>query len=555
MTSPVAVRTVFPPDKIAINGKSPTGKPFRWAEDEKDTENTAGNIVISDEIPGGWKQISGVLARDPRKGYADLIPYSDMYVYIPGGRHVWEGSLDLIPDVSGEQQSINPGGVGYQSMLEDNKSVTVGFVTNELARWTAVSLERRQSWQSIGYNAEPGPSIQPSPDGISNPSIFITATGLVNKQTWNMMFDAGTGIRIYRLAFERLNINLSPALPELHEVVYAAETAQLESLETITEAKTEGLVGATIKGKRYIAFDNYYATSGGTVGIELGLRYRNLIVVGDIGATQPEHGVYPNLGFYSPQMISYLINNFTDLEADESKMDSERYIIQNAWYDTPQPAAAILKDLVKYEWMDWFVYQGKKLDYKKPGSYGKRWRTTLKESNLNETGIDGQRLWKSIVVQWTDPGSGAIFTAGPPGSRCSVTSSLLEITDPQHPAVLAKRTREDILVISVSVTSTTAVELGQRFLEESQLIDHSGSATLTGYVMDDKGVFYPVSCVKSGDYIEVTDSRGAGYRKIINKTYTHASRQSQIDLDAPATGLEELLERLNGSLVTAGVNN
>jgi hypothetical protein len=81
----------------------------------------------------------------------------------------------------------------------------------------------------------------------------------------------------------------------------------------------------------------------------------------------------------------------------------------------------------------------------------------------------------------------------------------------------------------------------------------SGSATLSGYVMNSQGYFYPVSVVKAGDYLEVTDAHDRTPRKIVSTDYTHQNRQNQLELGAPPSGLNALLERLQEQAAAAGV--
>lgn len=550
------VRTVYPSDKIAVNGKTPQGAPFRWAEDEQFADNVMTNITLSDQMPGGWKQAQVTLARDPRHGFSDLVPYSDMYAYIPGGRRVWEGSQDVIPDVSGDQQSISPTGVGYQSMLEDAGAVSIGFIDSELGKWGDPSTAKRLKFPAYFYNA--------------NGQVAVAAPSLVNGvvvpealvQSWAQIDTSPTAFDIAESDYDS-EIELGEIILDFvaalgmggawrqYVTAQPNSEAYVNVLYNFASASQTDVALAIPAGCFNIAIQTYFPEAFTGEG-KWEVLFRNIKVLGRHGL--PIQGTWPNQGFYSIQMLPYLINNFTDLFAVEAEMDNDGYLIEQAWYTPPEPASTIVKDLVKYGDNDWFVYRGKQLDYKAPGTYGKRWRSTIKDMALNETGVDGQRLWKEIVVQWQDPGSGKTLTAGPPGSGAMIINSALEVTDPQHPAVLAKRIRRDKLVISNAITVTTAVELGVRFLEEAQLVDHSGSATLTGFVMDDRGIFYPVSCVKSGDYIMAADSRSNGYRKIINKNYTHRNRQCQIDLDAPATGLEALLERLNAVLISAGVS-
>jgi hypothetical protein len=60
--------------------------------------------------------------------------------------------------------------------------------------------------------------------------------------------------------------------------------------------------------------------------------------------------------------------------------------------------------------------------------------------------------------------------------------------------------------------------------------------------------------VRAGDYIAFVDAADHAYRKIVATNYQHDNRANEIDLDAPATGLEALLERLQAALIPTGVS-
>ena len=550
--SQVAVTQQYPPTRLAILVDAPDGTPNRWAEDEARAENIASDIEFSSEIPGGRKDFSCSLARDPQKSYPDLTPYGDIRISLPGGFKVWNGFMDKTPRVSGDQQSITPTGLGYQSVLEDNQAVQIIFIDCDLTKWGDPSTKRqvelfsfyqpRAAESSIGFQQI---------DTVWGPAIITQISyeeGHPLVELW--YFGGGADIGNLRYDFD----NISGGLEGVHDItrLYGSDFGAATDIHPDhgnASAHNQSLVAAG-SGRKYASVQTFYEGAYAGAGIDK-KAYSNLKILGPHGLA--EQGIWPNIGFTAKQMIIYLIQKFgSPLTIDENYIDDDGFVITQASYNDPTPLADIAKDIMKYGLYDWFVYTDKRFEYRKPGTYGKFWKAYIESSNLNEVGEDSQRLWRSIVVQYTDV-NGNTRTVGPPGSGANVESSELEITDTSHPAVLANRTRRDTLDLKGIGTSSSALAVGKRFLEEANLLNRSGSATLVHYVMDDIGIFYPVSVVKAGDYISFINSSDSSYRKIVNSRYQHNDQTNEIDLDAPPSGLEALLERLQVGLSALGV--
>jgi hypothetical protein len=555
----IAVTKELPPDNLAIKVTAPSGYQNRWAEDEKLPENILSDIEISDEMPGGCKDMQGTLARNPQDTWGDLVPYSDLLVYQPGFEKIWHGFLDKTPDVSGDQMSISPSGIGWQSVLEDNQAVQIIFIDRDLSRWHDPSLQQRLNEIAASNVRYESPEVGGQGVGAAGPGIVFgfSTFGASQVEEGQVWYGDGTiDIDTIRFDFKNLNPTASPeGNVEWHAYPFASRAdpyvAGVSGNDMHNTTFPEQAFGNNGPGIKYIGLNIYYG--GGFAGeANASFGFLNIRVFGRHGIFTK--GTWPLEGFTSNQLLLYLINNFAQpLTTKEELLDEDGFIIPHAAYPEPTSVATIAKDVTKYGLYDWFVYFNKQFQYRKPGSYGKFWKAYVGSSNLNELGEDSQRLWRSVVVQYTDV-DGSTKSVGPPGSQANVESASLEVTDPDHPAVQANRTRRDILDLQGIGTPASAIAVGKRFLEEAALINRSGSATLSGYVMDDKGVFYPAACVKSGDWISFMDAADTSYRKIINKTYRHSERSSEIDLDAPASGLEALLERLQVGLIALGVS-
>jgi hypothetical protein len=108
----IAVRQEYPEDRLSVRIVDPaTDKSIaRWSEDEGLAENVIANLNMSGEMQGGHKEMTGSLARDPRREWPDSIPYLDVYVEGPGREPIWSGRTDKAPESDGETFLLEPAG-------------------------------------------------------------------------------------------------------------------------------------------------------------------------------------------------------------------------------------------------------------------------------------------------------------------------------------------------------------------------------------------------------------------------------------------------------------
>lgn len=555
--SRVAVGREFPPDKLACRIDAPNGAIGRWAEDEPLAENSLGAITLSDEMPGGNKDAGGVLARDPRLQFPDTEVFGKVKFYQPGVDEVWGGYLDKAPDVSGDQMSISPACVGNQKHLEGNNAIKLGIIDTDQTKWGDSSLQRRLNSTVAGYPLVVSPSQGFAEASSTAAGIIFDFTNTAGVEGRNETAEAcysGEGIDIGKLlasfkpmaggedtrwdCLQRLGVD--DVISTYVDGVDQNFTANLNQIALSSPAagyKYAFLISCWTGAGTWDAFTNVMAWLSPKVMGRHGMEPR---------------GTWPEIGFSDKQILEHAIPlHASPLEVRSENIEDSGFTIPQAWYPEGNMGDA-LKDIVKYGLLDWFVYDGLEFEYRWPGTYGRKWKAYVGESGLDELGEDSSRLWESVVVAYTDV-DGSTKTVGPAGSGATFTDERLRITDPEHPAVKAKLTRRDILDLRGLGTPETAVAVGVRFLEEANLLNRSGSATLSGYVLDEYGIMWPAAQVKSGDWISFVDASDTSYRKIVGKNYAHDSRGAQIDIDAPPSGLEALLERLQAVLTPLGI--
>lgn len=563
-TSRVAVTRELPPDQLAFRIDPPGGQSKRWAEDEPNKQDILSDMVLADEMPGGCKDSGGTLARDPRVEYGDIRAFSKAYAYQPGVEKVWEGYFDKAPEISGDNLSLSPSLVGNQKHLEGNKAIKLGFIDADLNKWGDPTLARRAYLLANNIKANAAVSV-----GFSSLDPAGTAPGIVldfnnveaPAATEIMAGEAdyyGEGIDIGEVWFDYRQITAYPEdgawdstmVGGRDDVFKTYLPASPTDYNRTAVAQIERKVVIEEDGFKYLRLRDMRNPTGAITQLKDVIAWQNIKVFGRHGLVPK--GIWPFVGFSAKQMLEYGVPNYAaPLTINPEYMEDDGYVIPQAWYPDSNMGDAV-KDITKFGLYDWFVYFDELFQHRQPGSYGRFWKAYMGPSNLQEQGLDSERLWESIVVSYTDV-DGTTRTVGPPGSGATVEDERLRITDPDHPAVRAELTRRDILDLQGIGTPETAIAVGVRFLQEASLLPRSGSATLTGYVLDNRGNMRPAAQVRSGDWISIVDASDTSYRKIVNKNYTHGSRGAEIDIDAPPSGLEALLERLQVELIPLGI--
>ena len=559
-SSRAAVTCEYPPDRVAVRIADPkTGATIaRHAEDESRVENVISGLRKTGEMPGGHKELSYSLARDPRPDYPDLAPYLDVFVEQPGGEIIWGGRIDKTSESDGERQAVDVQAVGHQAALEDRKGIVAGFLNAELNAWGEPSAQRRVDLINAGYApAAAQASVGFQDKGSAEQALVIDFTGTTASgsptpyEGAELWFD-GNGVPLGTLLFDQHGDTSTPWVK--YGGLSSDDHQGATDLSTNYSGTAESLQQAVMAtGLRLYAFLEAYYT-GTFAGTLTNLqRYSNVRVLSQLASENLAlQGEWPNVGFASGQMLRLAIPEFSYLEATEESVEDTGYVIPHAWFSDPGTLAAIVKELGKYELLDWFVMNGKLFEQRQPGSYGRKWQAYSGPSELKDSGIDGSNLYPWIKVSWQDV-SGRTLTAGPLGSGAMVEDERLEITDPDHPAIKAGIDREEILALRGISTQERAIEAGERWLEDANELTHSGEATLSGYVMDDKGVLRPVGQVQPGDWIRFPDARDTSYRKIVVPDYLHDDKKCTVTLDAPSNAIESLLERYNAALIRVGL--
>jgi len=549
----VVINREHPPSKLAVLARAKDGTPVaRWAEDESKLENVLGSLGKSGDMPGGHTELSGALPRDPTKSYPDLALFSDVELQGAGGERLWTGGIRQEPE-DGERQTIEVKAVGDKQFLEDDETVVgPGFIDGDLTKWVDPSSQRRANLLSGGVSSANVSTETGWQDaGATPPSIafqFQSFTTAVEErgEAWY----SGGGVDIGALYFDFLPSN--GASESWYDIAgFSSDdilTAfELEGSGLGTPALTEWALTAKSTGLKYAlvvtAFKNA-AYEGEAAIIHF---WRNLRVLGRHGLTF--QGVWPNVGFFAKQMIPFIVEG-SGLTTKDELLDDDEFIIPQAWFSDPATRMSKLVEVTKYGLLDWFVFNDRVLQYRKPATYGRKWRLSPGSGTPKNAGQDANRVIDGITVSWQDV-DGTTKTIGPAGSGAQYLDNRLLVTDERNAAVAAGRPRRKMLALNGVCTAELALRVGMRFLEEAANLAQSGEATISGYCQDSYGIWWPAAYVQPGDW--AADPGTQNYRKITSCNYSHDSKSASVTLGAPPQGIEALESRMNAKLIELGL--
>jgi hypothetical protein len=567
----------LPPLRHHVDAIAPNGRHYRWADDEPDAQNVPGNLRWGSTMPGGYESCDCVLPRKPGVDYADLERLTTLRIIGAGGGVFGEYRLERTPQTSGDQMAISPSAVGWQAHLDDNKGVSIVFIDRELGGWVGPNSQRRLA-QLTGLNDPVDPSSTQGDDGL--PSLKMGIEGAwARRANCEAFYFLPSGDAAGRVKFDfqaAASINIADA--NWVGDIYAATGDGYSTLTQLTPADwLNAMSGSVSADATAVPFGNrtalmirlYYATGpGGADNTAYDTFLRNLRVFGNHNLTVRGTSAGKE-GFFASDMIAFALKRWAPLlkVAPVPNPGTDAYVPAVPFSDWIQPTTfvipqakfidttvgEIVKQTTRFGLEDWAVWNDKTfyLSQRNGSPLAKRWRARIGPAKLEETGKQVDRLWESIIVQFSDV-DGSSRTVGPPGSGADVESSYLKDTDPDNPANVLGIIRRDKLAMGTS-TFDGAIEVGRRFLEEQKLIDRSGRATLVGHVEDDHGVLFPYSQVQAGDAITFVDASDTSYRRIVKADHDERSKSATVDLDAPPEGLQAVLERLAVVLVPLGL--
>lgn len=558
-----------PPLRLSVSVSTPGGLRARWGDDSANPQNVPMGMSFDTTMPGGFSRLGLTLERDPRIAYADLEELAMLTVEGPGSQPAWQGRLEKLPDVGGFERQITPEAVGYQAALEDDNSAREIYTDRELSRWEGPSTARELELLTLLIDNEE-PSVgagAPAPGETSAPSIITQITGPWARAHCSEAWYDAKGIPIGSLYYAwRRGATVEP-----DDTNWAWQTflTKGELAEGFAEAESGNLRGAGPSSGTRSAPDALrtfalaraaYSAAGGSNGVQYPLYWTVLAVYGQHGLTlHGANGLTEAKGVLASDVTAHALGKWTP-EVDftvgaQGTIQPSSFVIPQLAFLEPTTVAEIVKQATRFELQDWAVWEGPTFWMNPRGERGNKWRARVGPAQLQGTGPQVSRLWNGVVVQYTDV-AGKVRLVGPPGMagpEPGAESTLLRNTDPESP-LNQLGIRKWARLQMGTTTQAGAIQVGARFLQEQAALERSGQATLTGYVEDQAGNYWPAWEVRGGDQISFVDAADTSYRRVVGTSYDHDTKSNSIQLEQPPDSLQAVLERLSVVLLPLGVS-
>lgn len=527
---------------------APSGKPFRWSEDELEAANVPANSQHSSTAPGGHASWSATLPRKPGVDYGDMEPLSDVQILDASGDTVWNGRLTEIPKISGDQMAVTPAATGYQAALEDVQGINWLGVDPRSSEWAGPSTGRQLQILTAGVSfATEGAEAEIAADvdqGISHSFADFPGTP-IRQEAW---YKAIAPIDRVFYILSTTNVTPQPEWETRAYILnrdYAYTVVQGGTNHNGNPTTVSVFVATSDQDSRYALFVSAYSGTFSGRAPQM-LRWHNVAVFGRHGINRRPSAL-GTPGLLASDIITYNILHWANGITPRNVVQSDFVIPVSVIPDTT--VAGIITDSNKYQLWNWAVW-GKSFDYAPPGQLGRRWKARVGPSQLRETGKSLKRVRNGVIVSFTDV-DGTQKSVGPPGSTADVIDAALLDTDPLNPANMAGERIWESISMRDYGTVGSATRTGVEYLRQLRQLDRSGEAVIVGWIEDPSGRRYPHTAVEADDEVEFVDSNDPSPRLVVDAQHNRAARETQITLDAPRDAMEAIVDRMQ--IVVQGV--
>jgi hypothetical protein len=559
----LAARVLAQPvdDTLFVEPRSVDGGRSRWSGAERDAGNIAQGTKTSSSAPGGHRDASFSLTRDPRFDWPDLNLGDDVVIRgrtQPLGRNAFEGMMQQFPAQLGDGFSIGVEAVGHQDLLNEDENFRALYVKLGFAGWGEAPLARRLRNAELGRSQGKIP-LASSEEGLTwDPPVGPLAANEVTEAH----FAAPAGLPISKLGYRGIRKgDWSPFEPS------AVAGDDTEDFKEGAEERTLTLDGtarmaAFARSWRYLRL-RALVTKELSAGAGMQQSFDRLAVYGETGVPLQDIPGEPPGVYFHDALAHILATGAPDLQftvrGDGTIVPNTTLVMPDFAPTDPAPPKEAIEKGNAYFLNNWAVWD-KKTFYWHPWDPDRlTWIANIAGgAQWAPVGRQASTLLNGIVLSYTDA-AGVSRLAGPPGSGCDYEDPALADPDPANPYTCQGRRRWGRLDVGFPLAyPSTAIQVGAIVLAESRMPQRAGTLVVKprgpGHV---PSIGHPTMgpvplwAVRAGDFGQLPDWPDPEPFRIIETEYDDDSKTLTAQLDSGAARLGAILER-TGSRLTLG---
>jgi hypothetical protein len=526
------------PLDLFVEVTTPDGTRYKWNANEAPGSRPI-NLSFRSKIGEGFSDASLQLPRRIDLDYPDLNLADTVTIVGADGGIVYEGYVAAMPRELSDRHVIGVTLTGWMAHAKDRMFQEI-YVDRDIGQWGEMPLERKTvlagvpySFGDFSYTADQGGLVCALPN---------QALGtLTISEAW---YQAPPGCAIAKIGYK----GTTTSLPGGWAQGFFTSLARDASGAVAAAATLDGtLRSVTTTAQRYVNHQTASAGVAATPAAGANVSFSKFAVYGNHGLTTRTGDTSEPDGLYLSDILKNVANRWCPF-LDTSGVQDNPYVVQHcAFRDPTFPYDAFL-ELNKYALWHLGVWDNRQLVYKPYDLTDYDWeiRTDDPGVTFSPQGPSTDSLFNGIGVTYTDPLTGVTDRITPE------TTATLSDASSANPWTAHSRSHWDEITLSVPVLAAQAALLGVAALADRNRPKTPGTLTATGYIRDRAGNPQPVSKVRAGDTIAVTNFNDI-VRLIVEADYDDTQKTVNLSIDKPFALLDAYLDRLGNAIGARGL--
>lgn len=526
---------------LFVEVTSGAGATFRWDANQADPGSRPFDLRFATRIGDGFADASLRLARRIDQDYPDLDLGNSVVIRAADGSLRYEGYIAAMPRDLSDSHWIGVTLTGWMSHAKDRKFQEI-YVDRDIGQWGAMPIERKASVLaaslSIGdfsYAADQGGLVCALPNQALGAQTISEA--------W---YQAPPNCTISAVGFRGKSTSLPGSWVQQF---FTTATRTAASTSAITPTLDDTLRSAPVTVAKYLAHLTYSNAAAATPAAGASVRFSKLAVYGNHGVTsQVGDPLEPN-GLYLTDILRNIARRFCPL-LDLSGVEDNNYVVQHSAYRDPTFPYDAFIDLNKYALWHLGVWDNRTLTFRPYDFTRYDWeiRTDDPGTTFSPQGPSTESLFNGMQVTYTDPLTGVTDVLYPDAH------TELADTSSENPWNSHDRDHWGEITLSAPLLQPQALALGAAALGDANRPKTPGTLTVSGQIKDAAGNLQPVSKIRGGDTISVTNFPNNDPRLIVETDYDATSGVNRLAIDKPFALLDAYLDRLTNALEAGGAS-